>query len=847
MLPPTPHELERVAEFATAMKPNTEVLDILDLPVCLVSRKSSMTYVPGSHWIMNPSESRPHADHEENAISSNNSKRTIADPTLAKHSQDFDGLSDLISSAASDLWSHNDTALSVNLTSIMEDSDDKEIFLTPHDLLIESLPKLTRVSPSTNIDITSTPVRRGSESSAVTDTPCKKLASKIEVIDSPFRDRNTSARYDVLNTHKVWTPDLDEELLRCWNKYKTYKASHPDPSIFKYTTRNKILSRMLLNKISVFRTPKQVSARLQRLLKYKADEREGLVRASEQPVLEYQHTIPPSESYSNQPQSNSLDHLHILEFCLAFQYEDYLLGKHIFALLSLFTEPEPSYESFSVIAKTIHHRKFLQELTDIAPKLVSQDIPIHNVLCNVNLDVQPDSSSPLSPHANSRLVNLRNGHFQAFTKMQVPGSGHKGEFLAWRSILTVYKGLCEVLLTCEDAINGYRNQSQDYILQIPFLTSFWAGYLSFLLNGSRVYQDLKDLTILQVICDGELGLEKVYGYFIYNFSPGQINGPALNVSVFKLLDAPTGNSADDNDEVETILAPSSPITASPSRSEPFKPDMRVDVGMATLYSIPGPSTAPVFDSRAIQMTNSNYNNQRPGPAPLTSFHASKSTTNVNESHNYISDNRPNMTRHFSSSYVPPRSKSEFNGMNAPPLNLAMNAVPANSAMNSIPANSTMNDPISIATDQNRIMYEQQQKQYNMMINHGQMAQMEPELQSGRMIDNDLNLEMSLQKIWSLNTQNIQFESPAIHSAPATRERFFSTIHDPSEASNDAGQVLKQVHNHTKMAASRANRRGSQSFQAPVNMQVVPSRMAMQNQPTFNKFSLSQPLIYKPKN
>lgn len=826
MLPPTPNELERVAEFATVMKAsvNQEALDIMELPVRLVSRKSSVPYAQGplSEWIMGSNQTvhRANPDIE-------NSNRVITELTPAKNGQDYDGLSDLVSSAASDLWSHNDaTALSVNLSSIIEDSDDKEIFLTPHDLLLESLPKLTRVSPLAHGDITSTPVRRKSESSAIAETPCKKLASKIEVIDSPFRDRNSSAYYDILNTHKVWTPSLDEELLRCWNKYKIYKSSHPDPSIFKYTTRNKILSRMLLNKISVFRTPKQVSARLQRLLKYKADEMEGSTQANQPQALGYQGPKLPAEPYH---QVASFNNVSILDFCLAFQYEDYLLGKHVFALLGPTNPSEPSYETFSVIAKTIHHQKFLNELTEIAPKLVSQDIPIHNVLCDINLDIQADSSSPVSPHANSRLIGLQNGHFQAFVKMRVPKSSSTDDFLAWRSILTVYKGLDEVLLTTEDAINGYKNQSQDYTLQVPFLNNFWAGYLSFLMNGSRSFQDLKDLTILQVICDGEYGLKKVYGYFIYNFSPGQMNGPALNVSVFKLLDAPTRNTPDDADEVETILAPSSPITASPSRPDTFKTDIRVDIGVANLCSLPGPSTAPIFDSRAILMVNSNYDSQRPGPAPLT-FHTSKSTTNVYESHG-SNDNRPNMARHYSSSYIPLQAKPEFMGMNTQPTNPTMN-------------NTTINN------DQKRIFYEQQQKQYNMMMDQGHM-QMEPGLPSGPVIDADLNLDISQQKSWNLNTRNMQFESPAIHSAPATRERFFPTIQDPSESSNDAGQVLKQVHNHTKLAASRATRKLSQSFQTPSTIQMPPlskaPSVAHQNHPNFNKFSMSQPMIYKPKN
>lgn len=764
--------------------------------------------------------------------------------TNSTRSQDFDALSDLINGSVSDLWSHNDSQnLSVNLTSIMEDSDDKEVFFSPNDLFLDPLPKLSKLSPNTYSDITSTPIRRQSEGSVSADTPCRKLASKIEILDSPVRHKSSSTAYnELLCTQKVWTVSLDEELIRSWNKYKLYKASHPDPAIFKYTTRNKILSRMLYSRTNVFRSPKQVSARLQRLIKYKVDEANSTsfpattVRAPalQPPIAVMPVSVPPML------QNVTSEYLNFHEFHMGFQFKDYMLGKHTFAVLGPTFLPQPTYEIFSQIASTIHHQKFLADLTQISPVLSSRQIPIHNVLCSINFNTQPDASSPLSPEASSHLINLSNGLFLSFLKLRVPCSHSKKPFLAWRSIITVYKGLNEILLSTEDAVNGYKDNNQDYILQIPFLNSFWSGYLSFLMNGTNSFKDLNDLTILQAICEGENGLDGIKGYFIYNFTASNTISSSLHVSMFKLQNMHTEARVDDFDEVETILAPSSPIASSPHKPEMQLSQMRINVDLDNLYDMPGPATAPVFDARAIQGVNCNYNS-RPGPGPQNLFHASKSSTNVMSQANGDGafTKRQVLPRHFSCDDVISRETSlanELNSKREPSIDAAYNPLTCH-----IPTHG---------------FFKEEGKHFDTFIDD-----MGPGVHP-ESIELSLGLNMLNSKRWNLNTESIAFEAQAVQSAPAGREHFFPDFGTFDQASNDASVVVKQAQNR-KMSFQSARRDSHISAaQHPQPSQVglneVSGRQGLQkfgehqehkelqNQASFHKFQMTLPVMYQPK-
>lgn len=850
MLPPTPNEHDKSREIAETPTQGIN-LNLIDLPLFLLSpRNSQSSHQVAPSWSIDlqtkhdPSR-EPATETLQTSLPNvkQEPRNSISASTPAKCSQDLDALSDLINgSSSNDLWSRNDTqSLSVNLTSIMEDSDDKEVFFSPRDLFLDSVSKLTKVSPATYSDITSTPSKVKSEPDTVTETPCKKLASKIEILDSPIRSKSSSAYADVLSTQKVWTASLDEELLRCWNKYKVYKSANSDTSIFKYTTRNKILSRMLLSRTSVFRTPKQVSARLQRLMKYKADEAKSTTFSAPNSLMEVRAMpcqgpptfVPIVGGHPGNVSQVPMDYLNIHEFCMAFEYKDYMLGKHMFAALGPVSMAPPTYEIFSEIAKTIHHQKFLQELNQLSPTLIAHEIPVHNVLCNINFNSQVDTSSPLSPHATSRQISLSNGLFLSYLKIKVPKSHSKESFLAWRSIVTVYKGLDEILLKTEDAINGYKNDSLDFFLQIPFLNNFWSGYLSFLLNGSNTYKDLNDLTILQVICDGEKGLAKIYGYFIYNFNIAKVSDLSINVSMFKLRSDPSAVvQNDDADEVETILAPSSPVNASPEKPS-FQPEMRVDVNSANLYDIQGPSTAPLFDSRAIQSVNCNFNSR---PAPQQAFPASKSSANImSASYNDSLDNkRPNMPRHFSLGYVPSQGRSDYFEI-GPRANQTVNM-----SMNNMSNN---HDQSNVFDDSQHMLVNSQN------LNAQNLNTLQADIPTEH-IDANLNLSM-IDKPWALNTENLSFDGPEIQSAPATREHFFPNFGDSSEASNDAGQVLKQVHNQSKMTAARAYRRASQkSIVSPSqqgHMVQMPTVQVNQQKPAnFHKLPMSLPVMFQPK-
>lgn len=795
--------------------------------------------------------------------------------SAATLAHEFDTHSDLVSTSASDVWSmsqngQNDShSLSVNLTSIIEDSDDKELFLSPQDYFLDSIPRPNRVSPGSN-DFTSTPTRRKSDCSARSslshtnppaETPCRKLASKIETLDSPARSRASSAYTDILSSQKVWTTSLDEELLRCWNKYKVYKISHNDPAIFRYTSRNKILSRMLLSRTSVFRTAKQVSCRLQRLLKNRdADSSNTPFTMDEapppQPVFQKENNVPvmPVSQTFSTPSVG----LNIFEFCMAFHYRDFVLGSHSFASLGPTPVQPPSCEDFAEIAKTIHHKKFLMQLTSIAPTMVSQNVPIHNVLCAINFTHQPNSSSPMSPHASSRLINLGNGDFLSYLKIKVPKTKSNQSFLSWRSIITVYKGLEEILLSTEDAVNGYRDQNQDFMLQVPFINSFWSGYLSFLMNGSNSYNDLNDLTILQVICDGEMGLGKIHGCFIYNFATNDRALPSLTVSMFTLRNAPADSRlglsqqvpeqfngiktnnvadtvqsktpADDVDELETILAPSSPVCPTPGKPDDFKPEMRVNVDMANIYSMQGPSTAPLFDSRAIRNANANLMTHKSPPTQIY-FHPSKSSSNImtQSLDTGVETQRPYMARHFSCDFLPQQAKIE-------------NFVAGNQPV-----------PQTVNVNQSSTLFED--KQFNMFMNGHDISSIETGCPPQGALDTALNIDDIDSKPWNLgiNTDSLAFESPIVQSAPASREHFFPALDRSSEVTNDAGQVLKQAHIHQR-AAELANRRASHSMQSSSSGQVLKKGPVAQThasqtslvRPPFHKFPTSQPVMYQPK-
>lgn len=262
--------------------------------------------------------------------------------------------------------------------------------------------------------------------------------------------------------------------------------------------------------------------------------------------------------------------------------------------------------------------------------------PLHNA-----------TSTPVSPFTDPLLFNLENGNFLSYTELALGSHLSDASFLSLKSQITIYKGQSQVMATSTELVNAYRQASGSYTISCPFMCSFWAGFFTFLANGSRNYGDLDSLQVSHTIYDGESNdpsaANAIYGHVIYNFHAEESATSQATVKTFHVLDneqspsekkpaAAEGTRTDDTashdahsskdekpqhlsrvedgddaDENATVVASSSPTKASPAKHSPARRNLSVDIFAANQGSsgLERPSSDPLYDASLLHF-NPNY-------------------------------------------------------------------------------------------------------------------------------------------------------------------------------------------------------------------------------------------------
>ncbi|SGZ56371.1 CIC11C00000002128 [Sungouiella intermedia] len=552
----------------------------------------------------------------------------IDDITDGKSGFDVDSTADLICTATSvDLWSlANDTQTqnaTMNLTSIHEEASNNkgsELFLSPEELFLQDpatlQPKETQLLSSPIENDTKKPLAsRKRKLSDAPESPSKLLASQIDNYGSPVTPATFS---DVTekSSSKIWTPQLDAALASCYAKYLHFKEQPSEALALKHASQNKVLSRMLFNKTGIERTPKQVSSRLFRINKNRSVRSacsEMDVQSTVQPISNVPTIVSsPLEDILLSPPNIVSPDLAMEEFNMSFIYKSQIQGEHSFSKLVPTDPGSMSVPNIMDIKKflLIENSVFSSDFDSISSKLSSQRVPVYSMTSQINFRPNEDATStPASPSTNPKLFSIENGKFLCHLKMKVAQRVSNDDFLSWKSFITLYKDTDNVLLRSREQINGYKTQDGSFELHIPFLNNFWAGYLTFLSNGSNAFDDLKDIKIVQVIYNGDDdSFGTIHGYLTYRFDIARMNQGNTTCSCIRLQSSPDFN-VDDN---ETVLASSSP--AKPPSS---KANLSVDTELANMNTTPGPMSIPSYNASLLHKFNPNY--QQPDPKHLLSM------------------------------------------------------------------------------------------------------------------------------------------------------------------------------------------------------------------------------------
>ncbi|OBA18044.1 hypothetical protein METBIDRAFT_227294 [Metschnikowia bicuspidata var. bicuspidata NRRL YB-4993] len=523
---------------------------------------------------------------------------------------------ELVSTADSvDIWSFasDSHAASMSLTAISENADDKDVFFSPHDMFLEKSPLDCELSLSQG---QRTPGARGACGglpentrkrvlSDPHDSPCTKIANKASAFGLPPRTAPPAPLSAFRDPKKVWTKALDDELMRCFQKYSAFKQTQaPGEALLRGSSQNKVLSRMLEKKTAVHRTPKQVSGRLLKLLKSAAPKLVVDPVAESTPLKQEPRPLPhlalPQKASQAEAVGAALD-----TFNMSFQYTNPNQKHHVFASLS--GNDSASYSALSVeearkrLPQTNGH--FLAQFDKLAQQLLQQGVVVQNVSCDLRLDPgAPSLCGLVSPMDCPRQFAEENGSFLMYLAVTLREDSFPDAFATLKSTTTVYKGAGQALFTRQESINGYRQENKSFRFDVPFLRPFWAGVLTFVVNGSSDPSDLESLIVLQTICDDTESEKKIYGFFVYRFRASGSGNTTVEV-----INLPGGiGCSQDNeiDELETILA-TSPVRSSPFKVSPARRNLYIQTGFST-STTPGPHSTPTFNSGLLHENNVNY-------------------------------------------------------------------------------------------------------------------------------------------------------------------------------------------------------------------------------------------------
>lgn len=433
---------------------------------------------------------------------------------------------DEIDSDDLDLWSITNESNTMNLTSVCEKD-----FLTPN--------KILKTSPNTS----SIPLKRKA------DLPSKAIASQIDTIASPVKQRKVSSTVP----NQGWTADLDEALMKSYAKFKVFKDNQLIDSLLtlKNTSQNRILSRMIYNKTKVSMTSQQVATRLSELTST---------------PHEHDDATPMSQLTAlNSAIDKELGHLFgstLRQLEVAFEYKSG--SKHVFTRLAHTSSVSMSEATFK--------------------KRFSVDI-VHTLLPQIRHTTLWHVSTGWDLGSKNDTFNAQEGDFSSCLSIDVPVECDE-PILLWRCSTFVYQNN-RLLFASQDFINGYKNDV-GFSVQIPFLKKFWAGYLAYLVNGLSKDQ----LVVVQVIhAAGTLdAIDNVSHCIVHDFvsrTPG-----ASTVATVTL------GEDDDDDDNATVLANLSPYQVANSPASAQR-SLRIDINKANENRASGPASAPIYNAQVV--------------------------------------------------------------------------------------------------------------------------------------------------------------------------------------------------------------------------------------------------------
>lgn len=633
-------------------------------------------------------------DGEENPFDHPNpAAAAAAGPSTEKDSFELDKHSDTMNDSA-DIWSlTNDSqyqSLSLNLTSINEDTSPKscEPFLSPHDMFLKKPADIKdsglKSSPVDKGDTPSSTSSNLKRKRSIDDSPCATVVAQISNLDSP----QANVPYDDLekSSKELWFSELDDVLVRCHKKYKSFKASQsPGSTLTKLTSQNQVLSKMLYKKTGVQRTSKQIASRLSRLRKVETTKLRNALAKDNVPLLSLEPDSPESS-----PLDFSLDKLE-----LSFTYKRAVQGVHQFLQLTECPRECPVLTADDISKEVaFENRRFKEDFDRMLPRL--EDVPVYSVTGSMNLKPsQGLTSTPVSPLTDPALFCIDNGDFLSFMEFKVIARNTSEQFLSWKSLTTIYKDEDKVLLSTREQINGYRYVEDVFDLHVPFMNHFWAGYLTFLSNGSNTSSDIKNLYITQVIYEGENEMNgTIHGYLTYKFEIGSNGSSGGFIRVLKmqknekLID-------DDLDENATVLVHSSPL-----KSSPQKGDLTVNTHLANQGIVEHPLTVPTYNASLVNQFNPNYeagfSQEAQGRPPMVT---SQSTSQVPHStqartpltavepssaHPLLQPSAGQMPQNYQGGFMPWSSNAQFNPQVHPQM--VAQAAAMQAAAQSLPQN-----------------------------------------------------------------------------------------------------------------------------------------------------------------
>lgn len=630
---------------------------------------------------------------------------TIASQVSKQHSQKAEennysnDISIDVSSLNTDNAAGNDTT---DLTSLYVD-ESRAAIVTPktnfknenlHEPQLKAAPKLIPIKPRTDILVdsvdSSTPLPRSFNASVsksskkrkishdFTESPSTSIASKIDSLASPATrklSRTDTSSIGSANAYndKVWYPEIDEILLSSYLKFRTFKEhQEPNSSILKYSSQNKILSRMLLNKTGILRTPKQIASRLFRLTKlkrpakYKKDYNESPILNEELDALmntpledlidsnkidsidsedkelggmlssspifirsSNEKETPFPDFKANLPEKRCCYSLHPKELSIMFNDK---IDHHNSHKFTTFHSSSHTSMTQSKLRNKLNTNINKELNNSLLSKLISYDIPIWLVLNTLNVsgnkaispssDLSPFSSTP-SISKTPKVMNLEGGSFSSYMKINVTiNSGKTPDMLQWKCMAKVYNGE-RLILKKNEIVNGYLNDLDNtFDLQIPFLKDFWSGYLSFLNDGHDDDNELQNLSVIQIIYEDDKELcrtSSVYGVIIHEFRKELFSDGTSHLTSIRIKDRTSSLvEVEEVDDNATEIADSSPCKNSSPLGKQISPsllrtnqNLKIDIFKANNSFISqGPFTAPIYDASTVQKFNPNIVKQQ---------------------------------------------------------------------------------------------------------------------------------------------------------------------------------------------------------------------------------------------